>query len=276
VQTKDDLANAMWAAAHGIPVVLVGGGSAGGSAPVTGAGTLVVTLAGALTGLAILQLKTAGAAVCVGGVPQAMDLRTAAPAYGSPEMSLYSAALSDICRYLQLPFMGTAGASEAKVLDLQAAIESTMQVVLSGLSQATLVHDAGFLDCANIGSLEMLVMNNEIIGMTRRILRGIEVTDETLMLDLIDEIGPGGEFMSAYETGRRCRSEIWQPKLLDRSNWIKWEATGSPTMHDQIRAQVHKILSSHRPPPLPEDVANKIESILQTAEARYGKHAGNY
>jgi trimethylamine--corrinoid protein Co-methyltransferase len=190
-------------------------------------------------------------------------------------MSLYSAALSDVCRYLQLPFMGTAGASEAKVLDLQAAIESTMQVVLSGLSQATLVHDAGFLDCANIGSLEMLVMNNEIIGMTKRILRGIEVTDETLMLDLIDEIGPGGEFMSAYETGRRCRSEIWQPKLLDRSNWVKWEATGSPTMHDQIRAQVQKILNSHRPPPLPEDAATKIESILQTAEARYRKHAGN-
>jgi trimethylamine--corrinoid protein Co-methyltransferase len=202
-----------------------------------------------------------------------MDLRSGSPAYGSPEMSLFSAALSDICRYLRLPFMGTAGASEAKVLDLQAAIESTMQVVLSGLSQATLVHDAGFLDCANIGSLEMLVMNNEIIGMTRRILRGIEVTDETLMLDVIDRIGPGGEYLSAYETGRQCRSEIWQPRLLDRNNWTNWEATGSPTMHDRIRAYVGEILTTHRPPPLPGSVAARIETILQTAEARHSRHA---
>jgi trimethylamine--corrinoid protein Co-methyltransferase len=134
VQTDSDLANAFWAAERGIPVIFMGGGAAGTTAPVTGAGSLVVTLAGALASLTILQLKVRGSSVCLGGVPQAMDLRTCLPAYGSPEMSLCSAALSDICRYLNLPFMGTAGASEAKVLDLQAAIESTFQVVLSGLS----------------------------------------------------------------------------------------------------------------------------------------------
>ena len=197
VQTDEDLANAFWAVERGIPVVFLGGGAAGSSAPITGAGTLVITLAGALTSLAIIQLKERGAPVCIGGVPEAMDLRTCRPAYGSPEMSLYSAAMSDVGRYLGLPFMGTAGASEAKVLDLQAAIESTMQVVLSGLSGATLVHDVGFLDCADIGSLEMLVMNDEIIAMTRRMMRGIEISDEALMLDLIDRVGPGGEFVSA-------------------------------------------------------------------------------
>ncbi|NIO68165.1 MAG: trimethylamine methyltransferase, partial [Anaerolineae bacterium] len=92
------------------------GGTAGTTAPVTGAGTLVITLAGALSGLAIIHLKKRGAAVCIGGVPQPMDLRTCLPAYGGPETSLYSAAMSDICRYLGVPFMGTAGASEAKVL----------------------------------------------------------------------------------------------------------------------------------------------------------------
>jgi len=183
-------------------------------------------------------------------------------------MSLYSAAVSDISRYLGLPFMGTAGASEAKVLDLQAAIESTMQIVLSGLSGATLVHDVGFLDCADIGSLEMLVMNDEIIAMTRRIMRGIEVSDDTLMLDLIDRIGPGGEFMSTKETAKRCRAEIWTPTLMDRDPWVNWEAAGSLTMHDRIQARVREILATHEPPPLPEGTAEKIETILEAAEAR--------
>lgn len=266
--TGEELANVLWATERDIPIVYLGGGSAGATAPVTGAGTLVISLAGALSGLAIIQLKKRGAAVCIGGVPQPMDLRTARPSYGGPEMSLYSAAMSDISRYLGLPFMGTAGASEAKVLGLQAAIESTVQVVLSGLSGATLVHDVGFLDCADIGSLEMLVMNDEIIAMTRRIMRGVEVSDDTLMLDLIDRIGPAGEFMSTMETARRCRAEIWTPTLMDRDAWINWEAAGSLTMHDRIKARVREILATHKPPPLRDGAAEKIEAILEAAKVR--------
>jgi trimethylamine--corrinoid protein Co-methyltransferase len=268
VQTNEDLANAFYAAERGIPVVFIGGGAAGSSSPITGAGTLVITLAGALTSLAVTQLKVPGAAVCIGGVPEAMDLRTSRPAYGSPEMSLYSAAMSEVARYLGLPFMGTAGASEAKVLDLQAAVESTMQVVLSALSGATLVHDVGFLDCADIGSLEMLVMTDEIISMTRRVMRGVEVSDETLMLDLIDQVGPGGQFLSAKQTARRCRTEIWNPTLMDRNAWVTWEAAGSRTMQDRIKSRLREILATHQPPPLPEGVAERIDAILAEAEAR--------
>ena len=155
VHTEEDIANVLWAVEHDIPVIFIGGGCAGTTAPITGAGNLVIYLAGALSGLAVMQLKKRGAAVCIGGVPEAMDLRTARPPYGGPEMSLFSAACADISRYLGLAFMGTAGASEAKTLDLQAAIESTVQTLLSGLSGATLVHDVGFLDCAQIGSLEI-------------------------------------------------------------------------------------------------------------------------
>lgn len=268
VQTDEDLANVLWAVEHDLPVVYIGGGCAGTTAPVTGAGLLVVALAGALCGLAIMQLKKRGAAVCIGSVPTAMDLRTARPPYGGPEMSLYSAALADVCRYLGLPFMGTAGASEAKVLDPQAAIECSLQTVLSGLSGATLVHDVGFLDCAQIGSLEALVMNDEIIAMTRRVLRGLEVSDDTLMLDVIDRVGPGGEFMTAPETAKRCRAEIWNPALMDRQPYETWQAAGGQTMNDRIRARLGKILATHQPPALPAGAAEKIEAILQAAESR--------
>jgi trimethylamine--corrinoid protein Co-methyltransferase len=267
ILTDEDMANVLWAAEHDLPIVFIGGGTAGSTAPITGAGLMVTYLAGALAGLAAIQLKRRGTRVCIGGVPQAMDLRSGRFAYGSPEMSLYSAAMSDISRYLGLPFMGTAGASEAKAVDQQAAIESAIQVVFSGLSGATLVHDVGFLDCADIGSLEMLVMNDEIIAMTRRIMRGIEVNDDTLMLDLIDRVGPGGEFMSTKETAKRCRKEIWQPTLMDREPWVKWDAAGALTMGDRIRARVREILTTHVPAPLGEEAAGQIERILAELEA---------
>jgi trimethylamine--corrinoid protein Co-methyltransferase len=271
MHTDEDLANVLWAAERDVPVVYLGGGTTGSTAPVTGAGTLVITLAGALSGLAIIQLKQRGAAVCIGGVPQAMDLRSGRPAYGSPEMSLLGAALADIARWLGVPFMGTAGASEAKTLDLQAAIESAIQVVLSGLSGATLVHDVGFLDCADIGSLESLVMNDEIIAMVRRIMRGVEVSDDTLMLDLIDEVGPGGEFMSERHTARHCRAETWTPTLMDREPWVNWQTAGAQTMLDRVRAKLQHILATHQPPPLPDGAAQKIKAILQAAEEREGR-----
>lgn len=266
--TDHDLANVLWMAERGIPIIYIGGGAAGSTAPITGAGLLVSYLAGALTGLVAVQLKARGAPVCIGGVPEPTDLRTGRPAYGGPEMILYSAAMSDISRYLGVPFMGTAGASEAKVLDLQAAIESTVQVILSGLSGASLVHDVGFLDCADIGSLESVVMNDEIIAMARRILRGIEVSDATMMLDLIDRVGPGGEFMSTKETAKLCRSEIWMPTIFDRNPWVTWEQEGALTTLDRVRAKLRDILATHRVPPLPAETDARIRAILEAAEAR--------
>jgi len=267
--TREDVANVLWAVERGLPVVYLGGGSAGSTAPITGAGTMIVTLAGMLSGLAIAQLKKPGSSVCIGSAPQPTDLRTARPAYGGPEMSLYAAAVSDVCRFLGVPYMGTAGASESKATDQQAAIESAIQVLLSGLSGAALVHDVGFLDCADIGSLEMLVMNDEIIAMTRRILRGIEINDDTLMLDLIDSVGPGGHFLAERETAERCREEIWVPSLMDRASWESWSAEGADTMTDRIRRRLDSILSTHQAPPLPAGAADRIAQILESAERRY-------
>lgn len=266
--TKEDLANLLWAVERGIPVVYLGGGSAGCTSPITGAGTLVISLAGMLSGLTIFQLKQPGAPVCVGGAPQPMDLLTARPSYGAPEMSLYCAGLSDICRYLGLPFMGTGGASEAKVVDVQAAVESTFQVLMSGLSGATLIHDVGFLDCAEMGSLEMLVLNDETISMTRRILRGIDVSDDCLMLDLIDQVGPGGHFLTQRQTAERCRQEVWMPSLMDRTAWESWATAGSEPITDRIKRRVRSILDTHEPPPVPDGAAAQIEEIVAEAIQR--------
>jgi trimethylamine--corrinoid protein Co-methyltransferase len=274
MHTHDDLENCLWAVEKGIPVVYAGGGIAGLNAPVTGAGLLVLQLANTFAGLAVLQLKKRGAPVCVGGVPTTMDLKSARPAYGSPEMSLYSAALCEIFKYLNLSFIGTAGASDAKVTDIQAAIESTTQVLLSSLSGATLVHDIGFLDCADIGSLDMLIMSDEIIAMTKRIMKGIEISPETLMLDLIDDVGPSGEYISSDETARRCREEITTLKLMDRDPWVIWQENDAMTMYNRIKQRLQYILDQHQPLPAPEGIASQIDAVLQEAEAREAKERG--
>lgn len=260
--SNEDLANIMWAAEHGIPIIYLGGPTVGLESPVTGASGLVIYLAAALSGLAIVQLKRRGAPVVIGGVPSVIDLRTARPAYGSPEMSLHSAAACELARYLHVPFMGTAGASESKLMDSQAAIELTGQVLMSALSGASFVHDVGFLDCAAIGSLPYLVMADEVISMVKRMLRPIVVNPETIMLDLIEQVGPGGNFISEYRSASICRQEIWVPTLMDRNPHSVWEKKGSLSMEQRTVEKLGAILQNHQPAPLPEAVSQEISSIL--------------
>jgi trimethylamine--corrinoid protein Co-methyltransferase len=262
------LGNLLWAAEHHIPCICLGGPTVGLESPPTGASALVIHLAGALSALAIVQLKQRGAPMMIGSVPAAMDLRTARPAYGSPEMSLYSAAAVDLSRYLGLPFMGTAGASESKLVDAQAAAEIALQILTSALSGAALVHDVGFLDCADIGSLQLLVLSDEVIDMARRMLRGVRVDPETIMLDLIEKVGPGSHYLTEARSASLCRSEIWIPRLLDRDPYAVWEKKGRKSFEERVNESLQKILASHQPPPLPEGVEQKIRVILDEAERR--------
>lgn len=269
-----DLANQMWAAEHGIPVIYLGGPTVGLESPFSGASGLLLHLAVALSGLAIVQLKRRGAPMAIGCALSPMDLRTARPAYGSPEMSLHTAAACDVARYLGVPFMGTAGASESKRLDSQAAIECSLQVLMSALSGAALVHDVGFLDCANIGSLELLVLNDEIIAMARRILRGVEVNRETLMLDLIAEVGPGGHFLTEPRSAKLSRREVWMPTLLDRQPYALWEQEGQKSVEQRVHEKLLRLLETHHPPALPDEVTAALQAVLDEAEARQRGAAG--
>jgi trimethylamine--corrinoid protein Co-methyltransferase len=229
---------------------------------------LVIYLAAALSGLAMIQLKSPGAPVAIGGIPMTMDMFTARPSYGSPEMCLYTAAASELARYLNLPFMGTAGATESKILDTQTGIEITAQILLSALSGAGLVHDVGFLDCADIGSLELLVLSNEVIGYAKRIMRGIEVNQKTIMMDLIEKVGPGGYFVAEPASATLCRQEVWVPELSDRQPYQQWEKAGGLSMADRVRLRLTDIINHHKPPEIPQEVINKIHAILEREEMR--------
>ncbi len=266
--TDEDLANVMWAARHGIPVVYLGGPTVGIESPFSGASALVLHQAAALSGLAVIQLARPGAAAAIGGLPSPMDLRTARPSYGSPEASLHSAAAADLARFLGLPFMGTAGASESKLLDAQAGVEAALQILMSQLSGAALVHDGGFLDCADIGSLPMLVLVDEIVGMARRIGRGIEVSRAAVMLDLIEKVGPGGHFLEEPESVGVSRREVWMPTVLDRNQHAVWEQAGARDTSQRVDDKLRRILARHQPPALPAGVQTVLEAILAEATAQ--------
>jgi trimethylamine--corrinoid protein Co-methyltransferase len=259
----------LYAAEMGIPAIYTPCIMCGATAPVTLAGGMVQCLAESLVGIVLAQLKRRGAAVIVGGVQSSMDVATSILCYGAPEMVLLSAAFTDIAKWLRLPMFSTAGCSDAKVLDQQAAIEASMSITIAALSGANLIHDVGYLESGLLGSYDMLVMSNEAIGMAKRILQGVTVTPETLAVDVIERVGPGGHYLTQEHTRRHFRSELWLPTLMDRQHRRSWEADGSKTMAERVRAQVLDILEHHEPMPIPAAVEAGLKEIIGQADARH-------
>jgi trimethylamine---corrinoid protein Co-methyltransferase len=254
----------------GIPAIYTPCPLCGGTAPVTLAGGMVQCLAEFLVGAVLGQLKRKGAKLIMGGVTSAMDMATGILSYGAPELALISAGMTDVAKWLGLPMFSTAGCSDSKVLDQQAAIEAAMSVTIAALSGANLVHDVGFLESALLGSYDMLVMSDEVIGMAKHILGGISVTPETLAVDVIERVGPGGHFLAQEHTRKYFRSQFWAPTLMNRQMRRAWEAAGSKTMADRIRAKIVDLLAKHEPMPIPAEVEGRLWEIIAEADARYG------
>ena len=249
-----------------VPVVYTPCPMAGATAPVTLAGTLVTANAEVLSGLVISQLKRPGAPFIGGGVISVMDMRTAILSYGCPELSLMSAAQADLGHHYGLPIFGTCGCSDAKVLDAQAASEAAISCLMGALSGANLIHDIGFLESALTGSLDLIVFTDEIIGMVKRIAEGIRIDDQTLAVDTIDKIGPGGQFVSDPHTARHFRQEHWIPGLIDRSNRQAWQEAGGKTMGDRVNEKTREILTAYASRPLPNDRLKDITRLVADRE----------
>jgi trimethylamine--corrinoid protein Co-methyltransferase len=154
-----------------------------------------------------------------------------------------------------------AGASDSKVFDAQAAAEAALTLWDNALNGANLIHDVGYLDCAMTGSLEFVAFCDELIGWLRRYLRPLEITEETLALDLIHEIGPDGHFMESRHTLRHVR-EDWCPTLFDRLDFHRWAAQGATTLQERARRKVEAILVGHRAEPLSSAALEAIEAIV--------------
>mgnify|MGYP000333047422 CR=1 FL=1 len=267
--SKEAVEKVLYAAEKGIPAIYTPCPMCGGTAPTTLAGLLVQCLAESMTGLVLAQLKKKGAPIIIGGVMSIMDMSSTIMSYGAPEMMLLSAAMTDLAKRLRLPMFSTAGCSDAKVLDQQAAIEAAISVAVAALSGANLIHDVGYLESGLIGSYDMLVMSDEIIGMVKHILRGIAVDDEHLALHVIDRVGPGGHYLADEHTLKHFRTEFWYPTLLDRTRWEDWEAAGAKSLGQRVREKVLDLLENFEPEPLDPEVEEKLKAICARADELY-------
>jgi trimethylamine--corrinoid protein Co-methyltransferase len=262
VQNKMAVEKLLLTADYGIPTVHTPIPQAGASAPVTLAGELVSTNAENLATIVISQLRKPGFPIVIGGVIGTMDMLQAQLAYGAPEMQLMLAATMDIAHYYQIPTWGTAGCTDSKMVDNQAAIEAAQSVLYSALSGANLVHDTGYMGSGTLGALEMIVLVNEIVGYASFITKGIRVDEETLAVDLIDKVGPGGEYLTTTHTLKHFREQLYGPSLMDRQMRDKWESLGSKSLGARIKEKVRDILANHHPQPLPQEANETIENVL--------------
>jgi trimethylamine--corrinoid protein Co-methyltransferase len=260
----------LFCAEKGIPCMYTPCPSSGATAPATMAGMLVQSLAETLMASVLTYLKNPGMPLIMGGVTTVLDMITTAYSYGAPELSLASAANTEISKWIGLPMFSTGGCTDSKTMDEQAAIESATSVYYGYLSGASLVHDVGYIDSGVNASLESLVMNDEIIGMVRQIGKGINTEDEYLALELIDQIGPGGEFLTSQHTLSHYK-EWFQPKLQDRSDYETWVREGKKTMWDRINEETDRILKEHQPEPIEDKLHQELKKIIDDAEKRHAK-----
>ena len=243
----------------------------GGTAPATLAGLLVQQNAEILSGLLIAHLVNPDAPVVYGNVSCPMDMRTGDSCTGAPEVGLLNAASVQLAKHYGMPCSVTAQTS-AKVPDAQASYEkmtSLMMGVMAGADFVDLV--AGTIENFRTASYEQLVIDDELAGMALRCAEGIEVSAETLAGEVIDRVGPGGNYLADKHTSKWFRQEHYRPKLSDRSARVDWENAGSKDVRERARDRAREILASHEPDPIDPAVWEEIERIVEEADDRESK-----
>ena len=257
----------VYAAKRGMTVLWPSGPQLGCVSPITIAGSITVGLAENLAGLVLSQSVNPGVGYVATCVILTVDMNSTQAAYGTPEHCLGESMVADIYHYLDLPCWETACASDSKIVDEQCALECAFTALSNCLSGGNLVHDVGFMESAASSHLDLVTMADEAIGYARRIRRGVEINEDTIMLDVIKEVGVGGQYITHESTYQRFRDELWFPSLMDRQRYDVWKL--NPTdFRTRMHEKTKKILAEHRCEPLPADVIAQLDAILDRAVKR--------
>jgi trimethylamine--corrinoid protein Co-methyltransferase len=248
---------------------------AGATAPVTLAGMLAVSNAEILGGLSLIHLASPCTEISASYGPAAFDMRYGQWAAGAPEESLLNAASVEIAKYYGLTVDVMGVTTSAKTPGPQACYEVMMSGILPILAGADMVWGAGGLACLMTASLEELVIDDELIKAMLTTIRGVEVNDETLGLDVIKKVGPGGHYLAQKHTMDHFMKEQFIPELIDRSGYAEWKKNGEKSLVDRAREKVKKILKEHSVPPLDKDIQKELDNIIKRAEKELPKKFPN-
>ena len=265
------MAKVLFCAEHRIPICFPSGSNAGGGAPVTLAGALSMGIAENLVGLVVHQLAGKGSPFVFGPNVSALDMNSTVISYGCPEWSLTQAALADMRDEIyHLPIWAFAGATDAKVVDAQAGAEAMFSVITAMLCRANLIHDVGYLEYGTTSSLELVVLVDELIAMSRHFVEGIPVDRESLAVEAVERVacgGPGSMFLSDEHTFRNFRKSLFMPRLLDRSRYDAWQQAGSTGMFERCKREAARLLAEHEVTPKPPEVLKEMDKIVRGGRA---------
>jgi len=266
--------NVVDCARSGIPVEYVSMPLTGFVAPVTLVGSLVQHTAETLSGIVITQITSPGAPALYGGSPAIFDIRYETTPMGAVETMMIECAYAEIGRALGLPTQAYMALSDAKLLDAQCGLESSMGAALAALAGVNSVSGPGMLDFESCFSLEKLVLDNEICGMALRLRQGIEPREDFPALPRFEELLREKHLLIADHTRRHLRHEIHFPgAVIDRANRSRWQAEGGHTLGDRAHAEVETLLARWQPPPLPEDTRSELTRLMRREAERWGMDA---
>jgi len=250
----------------GLPVIIYSEPFAGASSPVTLAGTLAVTNAEALAGITLTQLANPGAPVIYGSVATTMDLYSGNVSFGSPETGLLSTATTEMARFYRIPNQTCGGRTDAKQSDCQAGFEKQGNLLFSALAGANLNNFGGELESNYAVSLSQLVIDDEIIKRVRRSLEGISLEAETLAQELVDSIGPRGQYLGQKHTLDHMRREISVFELSSKSTYEGWLKEGGLSITERAKEKAEKLLQPGQTVPLEKGLVEEMAGIIERAE----------
>jgi trimethylamine--corrinoid protein Co-methyltransferase len=227
--------------------------------PITYPGFLVINNASSLAGLVLAQLTNEGApfirCCCPGGT---FDMKTMVGLHSGPEIRGFH---EDLAHYYNIPSFGLGGSTASKVVDQQAAMEATLGLLTGVLAGGGLLHDVGYMASSTTGSLIQTTICHEIIAWVKEYMKGLEINEETLALDVIHEVGSAGKFLEHEHTYKHFKDDYY-PELVDQQLYDVWKELGSKTMKDRAREKVESILAEHQPPERDNKVKQKLQEIV--------------
>ena len=249
-----------------IPLIYISAPVSGASAPVTIAGSLLISTAEWLSAAVLHQLKNRGAPLIFGGGNAPLDMKTSMALYSDPTIRLHGIALKKMASYYGIPDFSEGGCSDAKIFDQQAASEATFSLLTAGLAGCNLVHDVGYIESGLTASYEEIIFSNDVIEKVKIFLNGIDISEDSMALSVIKDVGPGGNFLGAEHTMKHFKKSLWYPEFFNRDSYDGWMKKGGKPLGEVLNEKVKWILENHKPELLEKNVLDEIERILKIAE----------
>jgi len=251
-------------ARYGIPAEILPMPQLGATGPVTLAGSLAQLNAEFLSGLVVSQLTKPGAPIIYGGSPTTFDMRHCTARLGAIETVMLGCAYAQMGKFYGFPTHMYLGLTDTKVVDAQAGFEAATGIMLGAAAGINVISGPGMLDLENCLSYEKLVIDDTICGMAERLIRGVDVDDETLAIDAIKRVGAGGHFLADKHTVQWFKKELFIPsELVDRQDLKLWKEQGSKDTFKRAKEIARQIMRDHKPEPLQPDAEKNLDNVTK-------------